>query len=94
MAQHVGLDAVRERLRADAGVRCRDWQHPARRAVSIQLESDLDLHRQLHQLFNPFAILCGALSVAMSMYMGAVTIMNGGEGAMHDRARKLAVWAD
>ena len=44
-------------------------------------------------LFNPFAILCGALSVAMSVYMGAVTIMNGGEGAIHDRARKLAVWA-
>jgi len=44
-------------------------------------------------LFNPFAILCGALSVAMSMYMGSVTIMNGGEGAIHDRARKLAVWA-
>ena len=44
-------------------------------------------------LFNPFAILCGALSVAMSVYMGAVTIMNGGEGAIYDRARKLAVWA-
>ena len=44
-------------------------------------------------LFNPFAILCGALSVAMSVYMGAVTIMNGGEDAIYDRARKLAVWA-
>jgi len=44
-------------------------------------------------LFNPFAILCGALSVAMSVYMGAVTIMNGGEGAISDRARKLAVGA-
>jgi cytochrome bd ubiquinol oxidase subunit II len=44
-------------------------------------------------LFNPFAILCGVLSVAMSVYMGAVTMMNGGEGAIYDRGRKLAVWA-
>jgi len=43
-------------------------------------------------LFNPFAILCGVLSVAMSVYMGAVTIMNGAEGAIYDRARKLAAW--
>jgi len=44
-------------------------------------------------LFNPFAILCGLLSVAMSVYMGAVTIMNGAEGAMHARAQRLAVWS-
>jgi cytochrome d ubiquinol oxidase subunit II len=43
-------------------------------------------------LFNPFAILCGLLSVAMSVYMGAVIIVNGAEGAMHDRARRVAVW--
>jgi cytochrome bd ubiquinol oxidase subunit II len=44
-------------------------------------------------LFNPFAILCGLLSVAMSVYMGAATIMNGAEGAMHLRAQRLAVWS-
>jgi len=44
------------------------------------------------ELFNPFAILCGLLSVALSVYMGAVIIMNGAEGAMHQRARGLAVW--
>jgi cytochrome d ubiquinol oxidase subunit II len=44
-------------------------------------------------LFNPFAILCGLLSVAMSVYMGAAMIMNRGEGAMYERARRLAVWA-
>ncbi len=44
-------------------------------------------------LFNPFAILCGLLSVAMSVYMGAAMIMNRGEGAMYERARQLAVWA-
>jgi cytochrome bd ubiquinol oxidase subunit II len=42
-------------------------------------------------LFNPFAILCGLLAVAMSVYMGAVRIMNGSEGAMYERARKLAI---
>ena len=49
LAQHVGLGAVRGRLRADAGLRGSDRQHPARRAVSIQLESDLDLHGQFHR---------------------------------------------
>jgi len=44
-------------------------------------------------LFNPFAILCGLLSVAMSIYMGAVIVMNGAEGAIHGRARQLAMWA-
>src|SRR5262245_10247180 len=32
-------------------------------------------------LFNPFAILCGLLSLSMSVYMGAAMIMNGAEGA-------------
>src|SRR5215470_17409095 len=44
-------------------------------------------------LFNPFAILCGLLSVSMAVYMGGATIMNGTEGAMHARAQRLAVWA-
>jgi cytochrome bd ubiquinol oxidase subunit II len=44
-------------------------------------------------LFNPFAILCGLLAVAMSVYMGAVIVMNGAEGAIHSRARQLAAWA-
>ena len=44
-------------------------------------------------LFNPFAILCGLLSVAMSVYMGAAIVMNGAEGAMKTRARQLATWA-
>jgi len=43
-------------------------------------------------LFNPFAILCGLLSVAMSVYMGAVIIMNGSDGAIYERARNLAMW--
>lgn len=44
-------------------------------------------------LFNPFAILCGLLSVALSCYMGAATISNGAEGAIAERARKAAVVA-
>lgn len=41
-------------------------------------------------LFNPFAILCGLLSVALSIYMGATRIMSGAEGAIHGRARNVA----
>jgi cytochrome d ubiquinol oxidase subunit II len=40
-------------------------------------------------LFNPFAILCGLLSVTMSVYMGATVLMNGGEGVLYQRARQL-----
>jgi len=42
-------------------------------------------------LLNPFAILCGLLSVAMSVYMGATIVMNGSEGAICERARTVAV---
>ncbi|WHZ19338.1 MAG: Cytochrome d ubiquinol oxidase subunit II [Rhodanobacteraceae bacterium] len=41
-------------------------------------------------LLNPFAILCGVLSLALSVMMGALTIMNGAEGAMRSRALGLA----
>ena len=44
-------------------------------------------------LFNPFAILCGVLSVAMSVMMGALTIMNGAEGDMFKRAQRLVLLA-
>lgn len=41
-------------------------------------------------LLNPFAILCGLLSLALSVMMGALTVMNGAEGAMWQRARAMA----
>jgi len=41
-------------------------------------------------LLNPFAILCGLLSLSLSVFMGSVTVMNGAEGAMYERARGLA----
>ena len=44
-------------------------------------------------LFNPFAILCGLLSVAMAVYMGAAILMNGAEEPIQSRARSLGVWA-
>ena len=44
-------------------------------------------------LFNPFAILCGALSVAMSVYMGGAILMSGSSGDMAMRARKAALVA-
>lgn len=44
-------------------------------------------------LLNPFAILCALLSVSLSVFMGAVTLMNGAEGVVYDRARTLARWS-
>ena len=41
-------------------------------------------------LLNPFAILCGLLSASLSVAMGAITVMNGVEGAMYARGRRLA----
>ncbi len=40
-------------------------------------------------LLNPFAILCGLLALALSVMMGALTVMNGAEGVMQQRARTL-----
>lgn len=42
-------------------------------------------------LFNPFAILCSAMAVAMAIYMGGAMLMNGSEGPMHGRARRAAI---
>jgi cytochrome bd ubiquinol oxidase subunit II len=42
-------------------------------------------------LFNPFAILCGALSLSMSIYMGGVMLMGRSEdGPLKERARRAA----
>jgi cytochrome bd ubiquinol oxidase subunit II len=41
-------------------------------------------------LLNPFAIMTGVLSLALAAMMGALTVMNGAEGAMFQRARGLA----
>jgi len=40
-------------------------------------------------LFNPFAILCGLLSVALSVYMGCAMLMIRGDGALYARAKDL-----
>ncbi|EQD64299.1 Cytochrome bd ubiquinol oxidase, subunit II, partial [mine drainage metagenome] len=40
-------------------------------------------------LLNPFAIMTGVLSLALAAMMGALTVMNGAEGAMYQRARGL-----
>jgi len=40
-------------------------------------------------LFNPFAILCGLLSVALSVYMGCAMLMIRGEGELYTRAKEL-----
>lgn len=44
-------------------------------------------------LLNPFAVMCGLLSLALSVMMGALTVMNGAEGAVWQRARSMATIA-
>ncbi len=41
-------------------------------------------------LLNPFAILCGLLSASLSVFMGAVRVMNGAEGVIYERSRVVA----
>ncbi len=43
-------------------------------------------------LLNPFAILCGVLSLALSIYEGGAMLMLRGEGAIAERARRFAIW--
>ncbi|MES1953040.1 cytochrome d ubiquinol oxidase subunit II [Salinisphaera hydrothermalis] len=44
-------------------------------------------------LFNPFAILCGLMSLALALYQGAAMIMGRGEGVIRERAITLATVA-
>lgn len=44
------------------------------------------------ELFNPFAILCGLLSVSLSIYMGGAMLMNGSVDKLAARARKAALF--
>ncbi|HYW93800.1 MAG TPA: cytochrome d ubiquinol oxidase subunit II [Gammaproteobacteria bacterium] len=39
-------------------------------------------------LFNPFAILCGLVSLALALYQGGAMVMNRGEGVIRERARR------
>lgn len=44
-------------------------------------------------LLNPFAVLCGLLSLMLSVSMGSVALMNRGVGNLHARAQKIATYA-
>jgi cytochrome d ubiquinol oxidase subunit II len=44
-------------------------------------------------LLNPFAVLCGLLSLALSIYMGGVMLMGRAGGEVAVRARRAASWA-
>ena len=41
-------------------------------------------------LLSPFAVLCGLLSASLSVFMGAVTLMNGAVGVIYERSRHIA----
>lgn len=43
------------------------------------------------ELLNPFAVLCGLTSVALSIYMGGTTLMRSAEMGLALRARKAAL---
>ncbi len=40
-------------------------------------------------LFNPFAILCGLMALALALFQGGTMVMNRGEGVIYERARRL-----
>ena len=40
-------------------------------------------------LFNPFAVLCGLMSIALALYQGSAMVMNRGTGIIHGRARNM-----
>jgi len=44
-------------------------------------------------LLNPFAVLCGLLSLSLSIYMGGVMLLGRAGGAVAPRARKAAMGA-
>jgi len=44
-------------------------------------------------LLNPFAVLCGLLSLALSIYMGGVTLAARTDDVLHQRATQAAKWA-
>lgn len=43
-------------------------------------------------LINPFAILCGLMSVALSIFQGGVMLMMRGEDPVYTRSKKCAQW--
>lgn len=40
-------------------------------------------------LFNPFAVLCGLMSIALALYQGSAMVMNRGTGVIRERACNL-----
>ncbi|WP_423822652.1 cytochrome d ubiquinol oxidase subunit II [Salinisphaera sp. SPP-AMP-43] len=44
-------------------------------------------------LFNPFAVLCGLMSLSLALYQGATMVMGRGEGVIRERAARLATVA-
>ncbi|ROO37625.1 cytochrome d ubiquinol oxidase subunit II [Salinisphaera orenii] len=44
-------------------------------------------------LFNPFAVLCGLMSIALALYQGGAMVMNRGTGVIRERACNLLTMA-
>jgi len=44
-------------------------------------------------LFNPFAVLCGLMSLALAIYQGSAMVMGRGSGEIRERAMRLLTWA-
>ncbi len=42
-------------------------------------------------LFNPFAVLCGLMSVALAVYMGGTCLASGADDPIGSRARRAAI---
>ena len=83
----LGLGAVRRRLRAGAGVRRRLRQPAARRAVPVSMATcALPTPAASSALLNPFALLCGLVSLGMLVMHGAAFLRVKTEGVIQRRA--------
>jgi cytochrome d ubiquinol oxidase subunit II len=63
--------------------------------VPFHFDWDLTSHYtgSFISLLNPFAVLCGLLSLSLSLYMGGVMLAGRTDGVIHQRAQKAAAVA-
>lgn len=65
------------------------------KGVPFYFDWDLTSHYtgSFISLFNPFAVMCGLLSLSLSIYMGGVMLMGRTEGDLYRRSQKASAGA-
>ena len=90
----LGLGAVRRRLRAGADLRRRRRQRAAGRAVPLRPTSCASIYEgSFFGLLNPFALLCGLLSLAMLVMHGGAWLGLKATGNVAERGRRYGSYA-